>query len=109
MNKDDPFIMETKLSGALIGSYGVMEVDFSAEFPTWILAYCVDTNSWFCTNKRFFYYEYPMEFESEEEGVAYFKNHIAEFFELSREMYPGKIGSIFLENSVGEYMEIKKE
>ena len=35
------------------------EYDFTTEFPTWIIAYCVDTDSWFCTNQRFFYYEYP--------------------------------------------------
>lgn len=82
-----------------------MEVDFSTEFPTWILAYCVDTNSWFCTNKRFFYYEYPVEFESEEEGISYFKNHITEFFELSREMYPKRTNNTFFENTMEEFTE----
>jgi hypothetical protein len=108
MDNNDAFLLETKLSGALIENYGVMEVDFSAKFPTWILAYCVDTNSWFCTNERFFYYEYPAEFSSEDEGVKYFKDHVTEFFKLSREMYPGKIGSIYLENSIGEYYEFKE-
>jgi hypothetical protein len=106
---NDAFILETNLSGALIGDYAVMEVDFNEEFPTWILAYCVDTNSWFCTNKRFFYYEYPVEFDSEEAGIEYFKSHVTEFFKLSREMYPGKIGSIYFENSVGEYKEIEND
>ena len=46
--------------------------EFSTEFPTWVIAYCVDTNSWFCTNQRFFYYEYPDEFQCENDAVHYF-------------------------------------
>lgn len=78
-------------------------MSFDTEFPTWIIAYCVDSNSWFCTNKRFFYYEYPVEFGSENDGIEYFKEHVYEFFKLSQEMYPKKIDSIFLENLCKEY------
>lgn len=34
--------------------------DFDTKFQTCILAFCPDTDSWFVTNERFFYYEYPM-------------------------------------------------
>ena len=27
--------------------------DLSIKFPTWIIAYCPDTDIWFCTNNRF--------------------------------------------------------
>ena len=30
------------------------EYNFNTEFPTWIIAYCQDSDSWFVTNKRFF-------------------------------------------------------
>lgn len=73
--------------------------EFSTEFPTWIIAYCVDTNSWFCTNQRFFYYEYPDEFKCENDAVYYFENHVEEFVELTREMYPNKTNNVFLENT----------
>ena len=33
--------------------------EFSTEFPTYILGFCPDTDSWFATNQRFFFYEYP--------------------------------------------------
>lgn len=33
--------------------------DFSSEFPTFIIAYCPDYDEWFCTNTRFYFYEYP--------------------------------------------------
>ena len=73
--------------------------DFRTEFPTWIIAYCVDTNSWFCTNQRFFYYEYPDEFQCEIDALRYFENHVEEFVELTREMHPNKTNNVFLENT----------
>lgn len=60
--------------------------DFNSEFDTYIIALCPDTDSWFVTNKRFFYYEYPMEFISEEAGIAYFKNNPVIFLELEKNM-----------------------
>lgn len=75
------------------------EYDFSTEFPTWIIAYCPDTNSWFCTNKRFFYYEYPDEFQCENDAINYFRSHIPEFTELQRELYPKQNSDLFLENT----------
>ena len=57
------------------------EYDFSTEFPTWIIAFCPDLDAWFVTNKRFFYYEYDKEFETEEEGIKFFKNNPRIFFD----------------------------
>ena len=51
------------------------EYDFNTEFSTWIIAFCPDLDSWFVTNKRFFYYEYDKEFETEEDGIEFFKNN----------------------------------
>lgn len=84
--------------------------DFSTEFPTWIIAYCPDTDTWFCTNNRFFYYEYPDEFQCENDGVNYFTNHIDEFVQLHRKMTPWKINKdvVFLENTKKEYYEAVK-
>ena len=62
------------------------EVDFSTEFPTYIIAFCPDTDSWFVTNKRFFYYEYEKEFETEKAGIEYFKSHAKEFLDLEFQM-----------------------
>lgn len=104
MNNDDTFMIETRLSGALIDPYAAVEVDFSTEFPTWIIAYCPDTDSWFCTNRRFFYYEYDKEFESEKRAVDYFIEHVPEFIELSNEMYPRTRCSVFLENMGQSYV-----
>ena len=75
------------------------QYDFTTKFSTWIIAYCPDTDSWFCTNQRFFYYEHPKEFKSEKDAIEYFKAHIPEFIKLSNEMYPLARTSVFLENT----------
>lgn len=53
--------------------------DFSQVYPTWIIAYCPDTDSFFATNQRFFYWEDDNEFESENEAINYFKQHLDDF------------------------------
>lgn len=60
--------------------------DFSTEFDTYIIAFCPDTDEWFVTNKRFFYYEFPMEFRTEEDGISYFRKHASEFYQLEIDM-----------------------
>lgn len=79
------------------------EYDFNTEFPTWIIAYCPDTNSWFCTKQRFFYYEYPDEFCCENDAINYFRMNSKEFIKLNQEMHPSKSNSVFLENTRKEY------
>lgn len=80
------------------------EYDFNTEFPTWIIAYCPDINLWFCTNKRFFYYEHPNEFPCEKDAIYYFENHVDEFVELTRQMHPGKQNSVYLDNTRKTYV-----
>ena len=58
------------------------EYDFCSEFDTWILAFCPDSDSWFATNRRFFFYEYPMEFPNEKAAIDYFKCNPNEFLDL---------------------------
>ena len=62
------------------------EYDFNTEFDTWILAFCPDLDEWFATNKRFFFYEYPIEFPDEAAAIEYFKNNPKTFYDLEIEM-----------------------
>lgn len=62
------------------------EFNFSTEFPTYILAFCPDTDSWFATNQRFFYYEYPMDFPNEAAAIGYFKRNPEVFLNLEKSM-----------------------
>lgn len=75
---------------------------FSSEFNTWILAFCPDSDSWFATNQRFFYYEYPMDFPNEEAAVGYFKRNPEVFLKLEESMKINRpsfnLGGVYLEN-----------
>lgn len=81
------------------------EYDFSTKFPTWIIAFCPDLDSWFVTNERFFYYEYNKEFETEEEGIEFFKENAKLFYDIEKKMkvYRPSFyeGSVWLENIKG--------
>ena len=85
--------------------------DFSQVYPTWIIAYCPDTDSFFATNQRFFYWEdNPFgwgddnEFESENEAINYFKQHLEDFRKTRNEILSDTGGwstnsPMFLENT----------
>ncbi len=70
------------------GSYESISdgMDFSTEFPTYILAFCPDTDSWLAANQRFFYYEYPMDFPTEGAAVSYFKRNPEVFLNLEKDI-----------------------
>lgn len=65
-----------------------LEVDepFNTKYPTWIVAYCPDEDSFFVTNERHFFWESEEEFDSEEEAIDYVENHVGYFVELSKEI-----------------------
>lgn len=78
-------------------------MDFSTEFDTYILAFCPDSDSWFATNKRFFYYEYPKDFASEEMAIRYFKDNAKDFYDIEMKIGVYKpsftVGAIHLDNT----------
>ena len=84
-------------------------VDFSTEFPTYILAFCPDLDSWFVTNQRFFYYEYPMDFSNEKAAIDYFKRNPDVFLKIEESIgvYRPSFydGGVWLENT-GELVTI---
>ena len=81
---------------------------FSDRYSTYIIAYCVDTNSFFVTNQRCFFYEYDKEFKTEEEGILYFKHHIKDFVNIRNNILKSTGGwsesdFIYLENTSVSY------
>lgn len=60
--------------------------NFSNKCSTWIIAYCLDSNSFFATNERFFFWEYEVEFYSEDDAIKYFKNHLEKFWNIRKEI-----------------------
>lgn len=61
-------------------------IDFSQVFPTWIIAYCPDTDSFFATNQRFFFWEDDNEFKSEDDAINYFREHLDDFRKTRNEI-----------------------
>ena len=53
--------------------------NFSDKYATWVIAYCLDTDSFFATNQRHFFWEYNDEFQCENDAINYFRNHLNEF------------------------------
>lgn len=86
-------------------------MDFSTKFETYVLAFCPDTDSWFATNERFFYYEFPKEFLNEESAIEFFKNNPNLFYEEEIRMQVYKpsfyLEKVRLENT-NELIDIKK-
>lgn len=76
-------------------------LDFSTKFPTYIIAFCPDTASWFVTNQRQFFFEYEKQFQTEEEGIDFFKKNAKLFFDLEKKMgFPRPdLQGVFLENT----------
>lgn len=81
------------------------EYDLSTEFNTYIIAYCPDNGTWFCENTRFFFYEYPKEFNSEIEAIEYFEENVKDFIKLESEMksYSNECNFVYLANTDKKY------
>lgn len=64
----------------------------NTKYPTWIIAFCPDTDSFFATNERYFFWESEEEFDSEESAINYFKEHTRHFIDVNNlimsEYYP---------------------
>lgn len=71
----------------MVGYESVLDgYDFGSTFDTFILGYCPDTLSWFATNQRFFYYEYPKEFNTKEEAEEHFRENANEFYKIETDI-----------------------
>lgn len=78
--------------------------DFSKSYSEWIIAYCLDTNSFFATNQRAFFWEYKKKFQCEKDAITYFKNHLYEFKKIRDEILNNTGGwdiksDLYLENT----------
>lgn len=92
------------IRNAIYGSLPDIDgITFNTEFPTYILAFCPDTDSWFATNQRFFYYEYPMDFPNEKAAIDYFKRNPDVFLKIEENMETYRpsfySGGVWLENT----------
>ena len=77
--------------------YCEVKESFNKKYATWIIAYCPDNNSWFTTNERNFYYEYPDEFQCENDARNYFRRNIKDFVNIQNPMNHWNKNEIILE------------
>lgn len=87
-----------------ITRYTTVLDDFARHYSTWIIAYCIDTDSFFCTNQRHFFWVYAREFASEDAAISYFRKHHEIFREIRRRIADdcggiNKNGVLYLENT----------
>ncbi len=75
---------------------------FNTKYPTWIIAFCPDTNSFFVTNERYFFWESEEEFDSEEAGIYYFEHQTQRFMNVANQMVYTE--RIWLENTQKWYI-----
>ena len=83
--------------------YKEMPLDAMQPHDTWIIAFCPDTDSFFATNQRAFFWECEREFASEESAIIYFENNIDFFLRIDNEIMNKFIGKtvdcVCLENT----------
>lgn len=82
--------------------YREMPPDAMQSHDTWIIAFCPDTNSFFVTDQRAFYWEFEKEFDSEQDGVNYFEDNVQYFINVANEMIYTE--RVWLENTQNWYM-----
>jgi hypothetical protein len=88
--------------------------NFSDKYATWIIAYCLDTDSFFATNQRHFFWEYNDEFQCENDAVNYFRNHLDEFINARKDILSHCGGwsidkDLFLENTKERFSNTNKK
>ena len=92
--------------------YMEIEEPFDTKHPTWIIAFCPDTDSFFVTNERHFFWESEEEFASEEAGIYYFEHQVQHYINIEKEimgqmMFGDKysdINMVWLENTQKWYI-----
>ena len=79
----------------------------NTKYQTWIIAYCLYSDSFFVTNERHFFLQSSKGFESEEAGIEYFETHIAKLGNIRNEimMHLGQkiTDYVLLENTNKKY------
>ena len=59
---------------------------YNTKFSTWVIAYCIDTASFYVTDERFWYWQFNKEFDTELEGIEYFENHVNDFINIEQKL-----------------------
>jgi len=83
--------------------YKEMSKDAFKHHDKWIIAFCPDTDSFFATDDRCYYWdtEGKLEFNSEIEAINYFESHLEYFLNINNELMQDFFyGNIFKNNNI---------
>ena len=89
----------------MIIEYVEVNEPFNTKYPTWIIAFCPDTDSFFVVNERHFFWEYENDFETEQEAINFFVKNPNVFIDIENkimsQMYVNDwdVDKVFLENT----------
>lgn len=59
---------------------------FNTKYPTWIIGFCPDINSFFVTKERHFFWQTEEEFSSENDGINHFEHNISYFINIANKI-----------------------
>ena len=82
---------------------------FNMIYPTYIIAYCIDNDTFFVTNQRNFFYQHNIEFKDETKAINFFEKSIPHFINVRNDLMKSagqkSSNSIYLENTKKHYTE----
>lgn len=78
--------MDVASDGLLRVTYKEMPPDAMKPHDMYIIAFCPDTNEFFTTNQRCFFWEFDKEFNSEKEAIEYFEGNLEFFLNVENEI-----------------------
>ena len=84
-----------------------MRDDANKHHDTYIIAFCPDIDSFFITDTRCYYWdtEDKFEFNSVDEAIRYFENHLTYFLDVNNTLMEGMYYGITYENNKQVYLE----
>jgi len=57
-------------------SYVEINEPFNTKYDTYIIGYCVDTNEWFITDERHWFFQFDEEFDTYENAYQWFVDNV---------------------------------
>ena len=91
-------------------AYSTVDSDsFNKHYDTWIIAYCPDTDEFFATDQRFFFWETEETYKTKEDAINCFESHISYFLNIKNKILSGFIYGyepqdyVWLSNTMKKY------
>lgn len=74
--------------------------EFSKEYATWIIAYCPDTNEFFVTRQRGFFWEDDTQYESKDAAIQAFTHNVPKYVLIKNDIMKNMGQQMMLDDKV---------